>query len=592
MHFKSILSTLAFLCVAFSGAFAQEDAQNGETEDFRRSSLCLMVVTHQGDQYAKALQEQFLAMPLPSRYNNLNVDVRVINTPKKFLSKKKVGQILADRQIAKELVGKWFNRDGSGKMNMERIHEWGGYNATYSDLKRAQSTERGTAILTDEGTELLKNTFVMVCDLTYYDRQATGELLQAFSQAVGYVAGSLTNDATTKKNYNDIGNALAQTASDIAGFSVKVKAHLYRMEWSNKLRDKVFTQYWIDNNTSSTDAENRKAAFDNDHKSFKLDYLGTYYSRAGRTVSKSSSNLEYVICQVCEDATNNSINNLAKMFPVFKPKTPFYCDGDNVYAYIGTKEGVGNKSKFDVIETERTKKGIEYDEVGVVRPTNIWNNTGMNITQDSLELKYKGTQFTRYSGRKDICNQGLLLRERGKLGYQFSKKNFWYGSITIGETMLSDKAAKKVADQKLNRNVNKDDLELSTMAFGYNFGWAINYKTNFAWNVFNIGMFFGDNGKKNGDYDQQTVSELTVGTGIILRTNPNKKHGNFSWFIWPMVGVGYYSVNPSDGYHNISSYNGLNVAWNIKMGVTLTERLFIDVEATDYHIGFNVGYFF
>ena len=124
------------------------------------------------------------------------------------------------------------------------------------------------------------------------------------------------------------------------------------------------------------------------------------------------------------------------MFPVFKPKTPFYCEEGNIYAYIGTKEGVNTKSKYEILETKKNDKGeISYSRVADVRPqaNTIWDNQSLNIAYDNFDRQQvKGTKFNHAGGRSDICDQGLLMREKGTLGYQY-KLNRWYFSLSLGK---------------------------------------------------------------------------------------------------------------------------------------------------------------
>jgi hypothetical protein len=123
----------------------------GEQEDYRRSSLCLIMLTHKGTKYAEEMQYQFQQMPLPNRYNDHNVSIRVINVDK-YMNANKVTKLLTDNGIVKDLINKWFDRDlSTGKMDMNLIHQRGGYNATFADLKRVENTERGVARLSDEG---------------------------------------------------------------------------------------------------------------------------------------------------------------------------------------------------------------------------------------------------------------------------------------------------------------------------------------------------------------------------------------------------------------------------------------------------------
>lgn len=602
---KRLFFTFACL-LAFSCAFSQSNQKKGETEDFRRSSLCLLLVTKQGDDFAKAIEEQFMAMPMPARYNGLNTSVRVLNIGKKA-TEKRITKALEKDEVAKQLVGKWFNRDYQGRMDMNRIHEWGGYNATFADLKRAESTVRGTSLLTDEGEELLKNTFVMVCDISYYDRRQTGQFLAAFAQSLGAVAGSLTSNEQLKQQYSDVGSALATASLDIAGFSVNVISYLYQLEWSDKLRDKIYGQYWVDETTSPAEASQRKAAFDADKKSFKLEFLGQYRSRAGRTVSESATpDLKQVVREVCSNAVENSINNLAKMFPVFKAKTPFYCDDEQIYAYIGTKEGMTAKSKFEVIETEKTKKdGIKYNKVGVVTPSNIWDNRGISFMNDSIEQLYKGTLFQRRSGQKDICDQGLLLREMGTLGYQY-KRNRVYVGLVLGKSRVSDARKEEAMGYEYSSH-NYSAPQCDVMTYGFEGGWILNYHTNFAWNVFTLSMIVGDNGEKRSE-GMESLWELSAGTGAILRTNPLGKKGRYAFYLWPTIGVAYNSVNVSywDSYttsshrygidhhssQKSSSWQGVELAWSVKAGITMGENWSLGVHMGNYHTAFHLGLYF
>ena len=606
---------LGLFALLFSMPLQAQDTENtrkGEHDTYRRSSLCLMLITHENENYAQAIEEQFKAMPLPSRYNSLNVDVRVISTKKK-VTDGFVASELKDRGVAKELVGKWFNRNSSGVMNMERIHQWGGYNASFQDLKRAQSTERGVALLSDEGTELIQNTFVMVCDISYYDRSNTGDWLGGLL-AVGAVMLDQAGQAQAKKGnqstantYSSLATTVAagsEVAQDIAGFSVNVMARLYQLKWNNSNRDQLYSRYWVDEETSASEANSRKQAFDRD-ANYELEYLGSYRSRSGKTVSRSGSDLDMVIREVCSEAVERSINNLSKMFPVFKPKTPFYCDNNYVYAYIGSKEGVTNKSKYEVLETEKTDKGISYHKVAELKPRDIWDNTGIYMSDDSLEQKYKGTSFTHTSGKNDICDQGLMLREMGKLGYQY-KRNMFMLNLSLSQCVVSREEAAKGLEKK-----DADFKKLSSakiekfdpMVYGAELGWLINYHTNFAWNPFNAGIRYGT------DY-----LEAGVTTGLVIRTNPLGSRGKYALFVWPAVGyrytsatLKYYSYNNNMKYDSKTktySYDRTRIErevegvafnsfdWFIKAGVTLSEHMSLAYSFNNLHQTFNVSFYF
>ena len=62
---KRLLSLL--LCVLTAGTSCM--AQSADKESYRRSSLCLIMLTHRGKKYAEDMERVFKSFPLPARYN-------------------------------------------------------------------------------------------------------------------------------------------------------------------------------------------------------------------------------------------------------------------------------------------------------------------------------------------------------------------------------------------------------------------------------------------------------------------------------------------------------------------------------------------
>lgn len=568
---------LASLFLLASTAAAQTNRKNGEMEDFRRSSLCLILLSHSNKIYASDIERQFLAMDLPSRYNGLNVDVRVINVDQST-SSSSIARTLKDRGVAKELVGKWFNRDSAGVMNMNRIHEWGGYNATMADLKRAQDTERGVALLTDEGQELIKNTFVMVCDINYYDRSNTSMAFGAALMAIGAASSAIAAQkgaytADVQRNTENLYES-AKGIMDIGGFTVRVTSHLFRLNWNDKLRDELYSQYWVDNTTPADEAAKRKAAFDGDGTSYGLQYIGSYYSaNTGATISVRDDDPNEAIRKACSGAVELSITNLSKMFPVFKPKTPFYCENNNIYAYIGTKEGMTYKSKYEVVETRKTDNGYSYHRVAKLKPVSIWNNMNVNLAKNNLGANDKGSRFSRVNGRDDLCDQGLLLREMGRAEYQYGKKHQFYIGGIIGTGKFTKDEVKEILKTYPVAGLYKP--KSYTMG-GYEMGWLINYHPNIAWNPISTGLWLGlDN--------QEGIIDVFGSTGFVLRTNPISSRTRISLFAWPTIGIRFIAglfkyidtYGQEQKMNDFKSPGGL-FEWGLKLGVNLW--------------GVNVGY--
>lgn len=607
---KFLLTTL--LCFTASLLMAQNTEEDNdeekvenqyeEAEKYRRSSLALILITHKSERYAKEIEAQFQQIVPPERYNSHDISVKVISTKSKNLSAKKIAKELERQEVAKKLVSRWFNRDPySGVCNMSLIQERGLYNASKEDNDLAQMSQRKDALLKDAGEELIQNTFVLVCDLKYRDKQKASRVGAGFLQFGALMLSAYaqnTNNASNAQMFqslSDIANVSSQAVADIAGFSMNVQAHLFRLDWNRKVSETMYSKYWVDENTPDATASLNRQAFDNDSKSFTLSYIGEYKSHAGRTVSASTSDLNMVVRDVCTNAINKSVDNLAKQYTVFKPKVPFYCGEDGrVYAYIGTKEGVTSKSKYEVIEPRFDKKGqLTYKQKAVLSTkfNDIWKNSGTYITDENVNIT--GTAFRRTKGDRDICDKGYLMREMGKSAAQQYKRHRFYMDFFVG-----------------GLDYSSDRGSCSPTIYGFNMGWIWNFHKNIAWDV--AGLNLGGGGKSHAasDYREKYVL-ATVTTGIIFRTNSWGKKKRFSLYLWPSIGGGLNKMGMVDSYQysvRHGSYktgywytyhtgyketeDKIHFDWNIRLGMNITKRLYIGYNYGVYRNTFCIGYQF
>ena len=203
---------LSILAVSLMTAFAQEDAQK-----YRRSSIYSLMINHTDQQFAKEIKEAFLQIPVPDKFNDHNLSVKVVNMDKKLAGAKKeqenatVTDFLEKNKIASRLVGRWFNRDFfTGQCDMELVKERGLYNANEFDKQLATRSARGMAMLQDAGEELIGNTF---------DSEAARNLRgQQFSLYVAFIAVLQKVKGVVFPNPSLRGNALC---ADISGCIVR-----------------------------------------------------------------------------------------------------------------------------------------------------------------------------------------------------------------------------------------------------------------------------------------------------------------------------------------------------------------------------------
>lgn len=391
-----------------------------DKERYRRSSLCIIMLTHRGKKYAEDMERVFKNFPLPLRYNEHNIsELRVISVKGKQ-EKKNIDKLLNSNHIAQKMVARWFNRDESGMMNMDLIHERGGYSASYSDYQQSQNTVRGTAMLSDRGIELLQSTFVLVCDMDYID-QSKGSSIFAGIMAVASAAASVAGEVQKQNGHKDAGNQLeavgdlgmagASIVADIGGFRVKMHAFLYRLKWDDSMKNAIYSDYWIDAETSAEEAAARKAKFDGAGNIFGLEYVGEYKESSTKTILKSWKNEDEVILDVCHRCVQKGMRELAKTFPVFRPRAPFYFEDGSMYSHIGRKEDVSAGREYEILEPYKDKNGqICYKRVGKAKAGTPWDNYGIRFDQ-YFDTTAKGTMFTPEHTSADLHNPGLQLRE-------------------------------------------------------------------------------------------------------------------------------------------------------------------------------------
>ena len=424
------------LCLKLDILPAQDTEQTSDRDEYRRSSLCLILLTHRGKKYAQEMERVFRSFPMPARYNEHNIsDLRVISVSGKQ-NRARIDRLVNSNYVAQKIIGRWFDRNPyTGYMDMNLIHDRGGYGAFYADYQRSQQTVRGTDLLRDEGVELLQSTFVLVCDMDYIDKSKRAgwgafgmALLSAGMQTMSRVNYNQAQSAAARGDYSaarrkmnaaegwNAGSAAsmagAAVVADIGGFRVKMSAYLYKLDWNDAMTQVMYNDYWIDANTPYGEQLSKKERFDHDAKKFKLTFIGQYKATSSKTILRSWKNEDEVILDVCERCVNRGMRKLAKSFPVFRPRTPYYFDGGTMYSHIGRKEDVAFGQKYEVVQRCRDKHGrIFYKRVGKVVARTPWNNREVRFDQ-YFDSGQKGTSFQILHASVDLQKTpGLQIRE-------------------------------------------------------------------------------------------------------------------------------------------------------------------------------------
>ncbi len=427
------------LCLLLVIALPLLAQSNDQSLNYRRNALATMLVYHPEDEFGINIYEAFDSLPLPDKYDDQNVGLRVINNSQIWgvqrndsgfykatyghpLSTTEIQQnaiaienLLNNAQIGKRLVARWFNLHGdsigSAVFDTQLIQERGQYNASDVDVAVALQTVRGVAALSDAGEELIGQTFVLVNDITYI----TAEQEAAVAKTTLAVLGGIFDALVGGHSGQDMASAAGAIADSFTGFNVKTHSYLYQLVWNDSVANIFYTQYY----TATPDSA-KIMAFLDDNSLFQLRYVAHEYEFDKKSTLKGNYERSELVKTICARSMDKNIVALAKQYEDFKVKTPVYSvlydDKGRIQGYaakIGMKEGISDNSKFQVVQrvidpkTEKTT----YKYVATVKPVKgkVWDNRYNAVREQGQGSDLSYTTFKKTSGGEIL--PGMLLIE-------------------------------------------------------------------------------------------------------------------------------------------------------------------------------------
>ncbi len=414
-------------------------AQTHNNLSYRRNSLAMMLVYHPEDEFGGEIYKAFDSLPVPDKYDDHNVDMRVIdNAQISGVQRKNSGyykatyghqltaselkanamyteNLLNENEIAKKMIAKWFGLHGSSvedaTFNTDLIQTRGQYNATDVDVAVALQTTRGLATLSDAGEELLGQTFLLVNDITYITAEQEAAAAKAAMNVLGGLFDALTG--------GEAGKEVAELAGDIAdsftGFKVKTHSYLYQLEWNDSVAAVFYQQHY----TSKPDPQKVQAFLD-DKTTYRLKYVAHEYEFDKKSVLKGKYSRTELVRTICARSMDKNIVALAKQYEDFKVKTPVYQVLSNergkvegYAAKIGMKEGIIEGSKFQVVQRlfdpETSKTTYKYVATVKAQKGKIWDNRYNAVLEEADGATLPYTTFQKVSGGEIL--PGMLLIE-------------------------------------------------------------------------------------------------------------------------------------------------------------------------------------
>jgi len=367
---------------------------SSEIKDFKRSSLLTLMIESPKKEKIKSIKNTFIKTKISKKFNehSIGISFLAVNEEAKDQSNT-IEKKLKEADIAKKLVAKWFNRTQKGTFDVELIKKRGLYNASSFDVQIAKNTLRGNAMLEDAGEHLIANTFVVVNDYKYTNKEEvvskTKNILNDISLLIGNKSSS---------------NVVMAADAFGKGYVIKTTSYLYRLVWNQETSATFYETFWT---TKKSYDKAKIKAFDQTDI-FRLEYIGRQDSWADVQSTKyTSKSDEELIVRATIKATDAAISKLERKFEVFRTKTPLI-SVDPIAAEIGLKEGLAKGDKFEVLEQILLENGtIEYKKVTeiTIDHNQIWDNSYL-----PEEIPDSDVEYTVFKGSSKKLYPGMLIR--------------------------------------------------------------------------------------------------------------------------------------------------------------------------------------
>ena len=383
-------------------------AQDDENFKYMRGSLCIMMVEHPTLEFNDQIEKVFEKVPIPNRFNSHELGVRVLSFPNNDDQLANLKIFSNENQLAKRIVAKWFGRNkNTGAFNIDLLKERGHYSATKIDVKGAMAQQRGMAVLEDLGENLIGHTYWVVNDIQYVNQGNFFKSVKDVANITKEVAGNKTTSLEETLGI-DFEDSAVGLLDKVKGFRVKITSHLFRLKWDEETSNTFYSEYYTEN--PEEDA-NKVNGFKGDKDLFKMEYVGSVTSTSSKTSVSGVTTNEQMIRKVCTRALDKNIADLQHEFAEFRIKAPLI-SVDPLKAYVGMKEDINEKSRYEVLEAVPDERGVTtYKRVGLIKPIKgkIWDNRFMADEEKTTEAALDGTYFEIISG-KDFY-PGMLIRE-------------------------------------------------------------------------------------------------------------------------------------------------------------------------------------
>lgn len=407
---------------------------------YYRNALTSMCIYHSEDADGKNVVEILDELPKQEKYddhpigfhiienakitgaqagkNGLNRQVygkdMVLSNTDKAKNAQAILNVLEKGDCGKRIVAKWFDMHGDSLHNAyftpNVLESRTLYNVTSVEAEKLRYTVEGRAALKDIQTELLQHSFVLVTDMTYITAEDRAESAKVALNVLGGIF-----DALTGKNY---GERTAQLAGDIAdsftGYKVFTNTYLYQLVWNDSLTNDFYERFYTD----QPNTERMKAFWSKDVH-YSMQYLGVESSVYELTQKDGKYAQRELLELIMARSLDKNITALQSTHEAFRVRTPItgieYDKKGKLMGYrapVGMKEGVDERTEFEVLEAKVVGSNIQYNRIATLRAVKnqIWDNRFNAMMEMNSDQLITGTLFKPVGAPvKDIL-PGMIIR--------------------------------------------------------------------------------------------------------------------------------------------------------------------------------------
>lgn len=369
-------------------------AQKAEIpEEYNRSATTWILMVGENEEYASKQIEEWKKISFSEKFYDNNFDeYKIVRHPGSKITQADIEKYIKEEQLANKIIGKWYNRQEDGTLNMQVIHDRGLYNAIDADILKASNTKRGLAEVKDFGNQLINKSYIIVVD------------------------------------FKNIKSAKQLKKKDYIGFQGNLDAYVYKVDFNENVQYSLYDNAWIYEDDDEATKEQKKKAFDS------MDVPVKFFAKKTRNINKTQGKKgtnagKFVMVQKTDaqlftelifEGETETVFQLTRDHEDFRVKTTLN-KKNPLSAKVGKKEDIKVDHRFFVFEYVYNEKKDDMGQKrrGVIRAKKVVDNRKVATGTSPMST------FYQTSGGK--LEEGFLLQQRVDRGITI------YGGLEIGQ---------------------------------------------------------------------------------------------------------------------------------------------------------------